>query len=284
MKSVFTKRQLFHIPIDILINIILYSDITTIYELCRTFKCTKYIILKYQHYLFKRLIDGHFDNDTILLFKSYNGLSINKYFLIYTYNIENILENDEFILNYKHLTTSIDILKAFDKLYIFQERINQKDYIKKIYDCLIYHNNNDSCLFFNRSTLNKNIFYKIQNLLLSVNCYFDIHTFIKSIFAYDKKSFKLMLHKHKNIINETYNDMPIIFYIKYSLVELKKFMYVSKKLESFVDSVINILKNKGAIGIWFYNNQYWTIHCYYRYLLDINKDSLKSFKLYQLIN
>lgn len=269
-----------NIPIDILINIIICSDLKTIYELCRSFRCTKYIIMKYQHYLFKRLINQHFDDNTILLFDYYNGSYIDKYFTIHVYNIENILENDTYTLNYKYLTNTIDILKMFNRLDIFRQRINEKDYIKKIYDCLIYHDT----MFYNRNNLNKNIFYKIQNLLLSINCDFNIHIFIKSIFAHDKKSFKLMLYKNKNIVYEIYNDMPIIFYIKYSLVELKKYMYVSKKLESFIDSVVNTLKKNGAIGIWYYNNQYWTINCYYRYLLDINKDSLKSMKLYQLTN
>lgn len=267
------------ISIDIIFNIILYCDIDSIYNLCISFVYIKYVIIKYQHQIFNKLMISHFDKESIALFDNYNGTSIDKYFKIYIYNTEKLIENDNYILNFKYIQNYINILKMFNKLCIFKEIVNNKEYIIKIYDCMIYHQN-----FYNRNDLNKNLFLKIQNILLSIDCTFNIHIFIKSILAYDKKSFRFMLQKNKNVIYYTHDNMPILFYIKYSLVELKKYIYVSKKVESFIDSVINILRKNGAIDVWYYNNNYWTVNTFYKYLLDLNKESLKSIKLYELID
>lgn len=249
---------------DILFYVVQYCDnIESIYQLCKAYPNIHSLVLSYQNQIFHKLLDCHYDELVLAYFSDYIGLPSDKYFAIYLFNIQSIIESDvEFTC--KYISNSIGHFKMFNKLHIFRNGINEKQYINKIY--LYILNQKDS--FYNRQCMNKKVFLKLQNLFFSINCDFNIDIFVNSILARDKKNFKLMFNKNKTIIHQTYNNIPLLFYIKFSLVELKKKIHVSKQLDFFVDSIINVLKHAGANPIWFYQNKYWTINGYYKYLID----------------
>lgn len=252
-----------NIFIDIFFHIVLHCDnIESIYQLCKAYPRLHSLILYYQNQIFGKLLLCHYDELILSYFSEYVGSLSDKYFAIYLFNIQSIIEsNVEF--TYKYVSNSIRHFEMFNKLHIFRNGINEKQYINKIYKYILAQKEP----FYNRQCLNKKLFLKLQNLFFSIDCDFNIDIFVKSILAHDKKNFKLMFNKNKTIIHQTYKDMPLLFYIKFSLVELKKITHISKRLDFFVDSMINVLKQNGANSIWFYQNTYWTINGYYAYLM-----------------
>jgi hypothetical protein len=226
--------------LEILHHIIDFLDPLTIYKLIKVNKTIKDYIYSKKYSIFQRILLNEYPHQTK---ESSVYLAKDVYFKLL---IEDIVSNIEMTLNNIEPIPSY----GYSKIIILGRKIkictmwgrkwgietNYLDnYLRRIYNRLFFYENQ----------VNMKYVKLLPYIFIKNNANFTLDTFLLAIDTYDLKSIREMIKKKPEMLNETIDSIPLLFYLKQSLALYYSFkVNFNTKRHFFLKKVIKWLVSK----------------------------------------
>lgn len=250
---------------DVLLRILEYCDIRSICILCEAYASIHELVKVSENHVCKHLMQIEYN-----VTKAPNDMSWSlEFFNRCLESFAHSIENGSYI-TCKQIKVIANYFSTFDKLHLFIEFIDKKNYISSIHNYLLKHT---EYLFGKKNWERKNI-SKLPILFLSFGCSYDPQNFVHATLCRDKQATKFMLKNFSILKDSIVCDKPLLFYMKQYFLKLKFNGKMSSGCEYFVNSIINTLLNKKVNSYWNDGTRIWSFIEYCHHLeTQLSKDT-----------